>query len=61
MPKLVKLDTTELIMNIVYFTKGRYTPDEIYEVVEMIRDYAKEDEKAKTQLAVVNLKPQEQH
>ena len=48
-------------MNIVYFTKGRYTPDEIYEVVEMIRDYAKEDEKAKTQLAVVNLKPQEQH
>ena len=43
-----KYDPIELILSIIYYGQGNYTPDEIIELLEIMRNYLGEnDPKAK--------------
>jgi len=48
-------DETEIIMSLVAYSKGRYSPDDLFEITEMILEYRRLAKKEQTDLKIVSM------
>ena len=48
-------DETEIIMSLVAYSKGRYSPDDLFDITEMILEYRRLAKKEQTDLKVVSM------
>ena len=48
-------DETEIIMSLVAYSKGRYTPDQLFEICELIKEYQMLAKTEGTDLKVVSI------
>ena len=48
-------DETEIIMSLVAYSKGRYSPDDLFDITEMILEYRRLAKKEQTELKVVSM------
>ena len=48
-------DETEIIMSLVAYSKGRYSPDDLFDITEMILEYRRLAKKEQTDLKIVSM------
>lgn len=48
-------DETEIIMSLVAYSKGRYSPDDLFDITEMILEYRRLAKQDKAGLKVVSM------
>lgn len=48
-------DETEIIMSLVAYSKGRYSPDDLFDITEMIKEYQRLAKNEGTDLKVVSI------
>lgn len=53
----MRYDAAEMILSIIYYSAGAYSPDEILEIMEIIELYQKEDGAEKKSAAELRIIP----
>ena len=48
-------DETEIIMSLVAYSKGRYSPDDLFDITEMILEYRRLAKKEQADLKIVSM------
>ena len=52
---------TEMVLSIIYYSSGNYTPDEIFEIVEMLALYERDERKEELNLRIIPLPDDREH
>ena len=52
---------TEMVLSIIYYSSGNYTPDEIFEIVEMLALYERDERKEESNLRIIPLPDDREH
>ena len=52
---------TEMVISIIYYSSGNYTPDEIFEIVEMLALYERDERKEELNLRIIPLPDDREH